>query len=164
MKKAITLFALFALFSATYSATNSNFSNPAKNSVKASDVYIPIGSTGQKISLQQLSEISMKDLQTLTGRKMKLMEKIAFKSGQKRLRDNINRDGTLDKRFLKKINKADDVTKGFHLGGFALGFLLFLIGVLIAYLIKDDKKSARVKWAWIGAALSLVLIIILAAI
>lgn len=136
----------------------------SKPSVKASDIYIPIGSTGQKISLQQLSEISMKDLQTLTGRKMKLAEKIAFKSGQKKLRDNINRDGTLDKRFLKKINKADDVTSGFHLGGFALGFLLFLIGVLIAYLIKDDKKSARIKWAWIGAALSLVVIIILAAI
>ncbi len=25
-----------------------------------------------------------------------------------------------------------------------------LIGVLIAYLINDDNKSNRVKWAWIG--------------
>ena len=164
MKKAITLLALFALFSSTYSATNSNFVTLPKNSVKAADIYIPIGATGQKISLLELSEISMQDLQTLTGRKMKLMEKIAFKAGQRKLKNNINRDGTLDKRFLKKINKAEDVTKGFHLGGFALGFLLFLIGVLIAYLIKDDKKSARVKWAWIGAALSLVIIIILSAI
>jgi hypothetical protein len=31
-----------------------------------------------------------------------------------------------------------------------LGFLLGLIGVLIAYLIKDDKKRNRVKWAWLG--------------
>ncbi len=135
-----------------------------KQPVKASEVYIPIGSTGQQISLQELSEISMKDLQTLTGRKMKFMEKIAFKSGQKKLRKNINRDGTLDQDFLKKINRADDLTAGFHLGGFALGVLLFLIGVLIAYLIKDDKKASRVKWAWIGAAISLVLIIIFAAI
>jgi hypothetical protein len=155
----------FFILAATFFLTNGNSTSVLpKPSVKASDVYIPIGSTGQKISLQQLSEISMNDLQTLTGKKMKFMEKIAFKSAQRKLKNNINRDGTLDKRFLKKMTKAADVTSGFHLGGFALGLLLFLIGVLIAYLINDDLKSSRVKWAWIGAAISLILIIIFAAI
>ena len=37
-----------------------------------------------------------------------------------------------------------------HLGGFALGFFIGLIGVLIAYIIEDDYKRNRVKWAWIG--------------
>ena len=48
----------------------------------------------------------------------------------------------------------------FNLGGFALGFLLGLIGVLIAYLINDDKKSDRVKWAWIGLAAWIVILIL----
>jgi len=43
-----------------------------------------------------------------------------------------------------------------------LGFLLNLVGVLIAYLIKDDYKSNRVKWAWIGLGLNIGLTLILA--
>ena len=48
------------------------------------------------------------------------------------------------------MGSSADLTSGFHLGGFALGFLIGPIGVLIAYLIDDDKKRNRVKWAWIG--------------
>ena len=43
--------------------------------------------------------------------------------------------------------------EGFQAGGFFLGFLLGLIGVLITYLINDDQKRNRVKWAWIGFAI-----------
>jgi hypothetical protein len=46
---------------------------------------------------------------------------------------------------------------------FALGFLLGLIGLLIAYLINDDYKHNRVKWAWIGFGIVVVLNIILIA-
>ena len=131
--------------------------------LKASEVFIPIGQSGEKISLMDLSEINMKDLQSLTGKKMNFSEKVAFKAAQRQLRKNIRPDGTLDAGFVKKMENAQDVTSGFHLGGFALGFLLWLLGVLIAYLINDDKKKSRVKWAWIGAAVSTVLGIVIAA-
>ena len=49
---------------------------------------------------------------------------------------------------------------GFHAGGFFLGLLLGLIGVLIAYLINDDKHRNRVKWAWIGWGVIVVLVLI----
>ena len=65
------------------------------------------------------------------------------------------------KRIEKYFNKAAEGGGGFHIGGFALGFLLGLIGVLIAYLINDDKKKERVKWSWIGC-LVLVVILLLA--
>ena len=164
MKKAITLFALIAFFSATYSATNSNFVAPAKNPVKASEVYLPVGMNGQLISLLDLSQIRVKDFENLTGKKMKLVDKIGFKIGQRGLKKSINSDGSFNKTKIDKYFSRADVTSGFHLGGFALGFLLSIIGVLIAYLIKDDKKQARVKWAWIGFAVSLVIILIAAVI
>src|SRR5215471_201068 len=67
--------------------------------LRASEVFIPIGNTGQLISLQELSTISMKDLQTLVGKKVSFSEKLVFKSGQKKLRSFINSDGTLNQNF-----------------------------------------------------------------
>jgi hypothetical protein len=66
-----------------------------------------------------------------------------FKAAKRQLKKDISTDGTIDsKRIAKHIKKADG-TSGFHIGGFALGFLLVLTGVLIAYFINDDNKSNR---------------------
>ena len=117
--------------------------------IKASDVLVPVGNSGKLISLQELSVISTKDMQTLTGQKMSLAEKIAFRAAQRNLRSSIHRDGTLDKKF-------GVMGGGIHWGGLALGFFLSLIGVLIAYLIKGDNGKARVRWAWIGALIGFI--------
>ena len=164
MKKTIFLSTLIAFLSASSSATSSTFIIPVKNPVKATEVYLPVGKNGQLISLMDLSQIRVKDLETFTGKKMKLVEKINFKIGQRELKRSINSDGSFNKKKIEKYFSKADVTSGFHLGGFALGFLLSIIGVLIAYLIKDDKKQPRVKWAWIGFAISLVIILIAAVI
>ena len=158
MKKAITLFALIASFYATYSATNSNFVKPAKNSVKATEVYLPVGKKGELISLMELSQIKVKDYETLTGKKMKFINKVNFKIGQRQLKKSINPDGTFSQKKVEKyFTKAATGLAGFNLGGFALGLLLSLIGVLIAYLITGDNKKNRITWAWIGAAISLII-------
>ena len=158
MKKLMILFLAFLFLSNSFA--NISILTPPK---KASELFIPIGTTGQKISLMELSQINQTDLQTFTGRKMGIMEKIAFKAAQKELKNNINPDGTFNKRFAKKLEKRSEGTTGFHAGGFFLGFLLGPIGVLIAYLIKDDKKRNRVKWAWIGWGAWVAIIIIIAA-
>jgi hypothetical protein len=154
-KKFVILVAALLFLSGSFA--NSIIERPSR---KASEIFIPIGATGQKISLLELSQISMDNLQALTGRKMDLMERIAFKAGQKKLKKSINADGTFDKKFAKRLEKNAEGTSGFHAGGFFLGFLLGLIGVLIAYLIKDDKKRNRVKWAWIGFGIWVVIVII----
>jgi hypothetical protein len=82
-----------------------------------------------------------------------------LKKGQKKLQASIADDGTINNKKLRKAFSGD-ITEGFHLGGFALGLFLFLIGVLIAYLIKDGNHEVRVKWAWIGAAVAALLYII----
>jgi hypothetical protein len=162
MKKILFLSAAMFLLASSFASTDVVVKPSV---VKASEIFIPIGNTGQKISLLDLSRMSIKDVQQFTGKKMKLADRMMFKAAQRQLKKNINPDGTLDKnRIAKNLKKASDGTTGFHIGGFALGFLLGLIGVLIAYLINDDKKSNRVKWAWIGLAIWVVIVIIAVAV
>ena len=86
MKKTFILFLLIAVVSSTYSSTNSIPVSSTNPSIKATDVYVPIGKNGQLISLMDLSEISVKDFEKLSGKKMKMMEKVNFKMKQRELK------------------------------------------------------------------------------
>jgi hypothetical protein len=97
----------------------------------------------------ELSTISVKEFQILVNRKMKFFDRLAFKAGQKKF----------DKNFKKYFSGKS----GFHAGGFALGFFLLLIGVLIAYVINDDYKKNRVKWTWLGFSISIAIWTLVAA-
>ncbi len=160
MKKLLLLFISTLLFSGVF-ATSESVIKPVLN---AKNIYLPVGKTGQKISLMELSQISLRDFETLTNRKMKFFDRLAFKAGQRKLQKNIATDGTVKKKLDRILNKYFAGGSGFHAGGFFLGLLLGLIGVLIAYLIRDDKKRNRVKWAWIGwgAWVAILLIFIVA--
>jgi hypothetical protein len=130
--------------------------------IKASDIRIPLNNTGKFISLQELADLKVADYEKLSGKKMNWIHRLEFKLAQRKLRRSINEDGTINNRKLAEMaGKRADGETGFHVGGFALGFLLGLIGILIAYLINDDKKSNRVKWAWIGLAAWLVIFLLL---
>jgi len=156
MKKLIVLCVSASLFF-TSNATSTILTPPKLN---AKDVLVPVGKLGNKISVMELSRISTGDYQQLTGDKMNLFDKLSFKITQHKLRQSINRDGTFNRKAMAKFFGGE---YGFHVGGFALGFLLGLIGVLIAYLIKDDYKPNRVKWAWIGFGIGLIISIIIVA-
>src|SRR4026207_2570608 len=66
MKKILLLSAAIFLLTAGFASNNA----AKKPAVKASEVFIPIGNTGQKISLLDLSRMSVKDVQNFTGKKM----------------------------------------------------------------------------------------------
>jgi hypothetical protein len=153
MKKTLSLF-MACFIIAISIASAPVMKGPKDGKVYASEVFIPIGKTGSKISLLELSTISRSDLEARSGKKMDFITRKTFKSSQRKLKKLIEEDGTINNKNLQNANSAGDGidgTTGFHLGGFALGFFLFLLGVLIAYLINDGKKQNRVKWAWIGA-------------
>lgn len=163
MKKISTLLMAFAiLFSTTISAATFPTKPPVETpALNAKNIMLPVGNTGNTISLMDLAYISVKDFETISNKKLKIWDKAAFKMGQKQLRSKLNSDGTIKQDVAKKLaKKMADGETGFHLGGFALGFLLGLIGVLIAYLINDEKKSNRVKWAWIGLAAYVVIFLV----
>ena len=121
-----------------------------KEPIKASEIFLPVGNHGYQISVLTLSQISIRDFETLNGGKLSLNWKIVFKLAQKKLKKKISPDSSLNDKKLALFFRKTINEKGFHLGGFSLGFWLSSIGVLIAYLINDNKKRRRVKWAWIG--------------
>jgi hypothetical protein len=129
--------------------------------VYASQVMIPVGKTGKTISLLELSSINIHELQALTGKKMTRAERWAFKRSQVKLRKNINADGTISgKKMQKFFRKSTGPETGFHGVGFLLGFFVGVVGVILAYVINDESdKKNRVRWAWIGFIISVVLTI-----
>jgi hypothetical protein len=156
MKKMIVLLGLTAVFTSAYSTTTLTPTTKAR--LRADEVYLPVGTTGHMISLMDLSRISVKDFETLSGRKMKFLDKINFKLGQRELKKSINRDGTFNKKSIEKyLTKPAGPGGGFSLTGLLLGLLLSLLGVLIAYVIAGSDKRSRVTWAWIGAAISFII-------
>ena len=158
MRKILVLFTTILFIT----AASASF-NLVKPPLKASDVFLFVSKSGEKISLMDLSRMKASRFEELTGKKLNVFNRLGFKLAQRNLRNAIHSDGTVDsKKFEKFAQKADGET-GFHLGGFALGFLLGLIGVIIAYVIKDEKKRNRVKWAWIGFGIYVVLYIIILA-
>ena len=160
MKKTAIFLFLLVTFDVAFTTTL----NTAKPPLKASEIYFPLGKSGELISLQDLSVIKIKEFETLTGKKMKFFDKVGFKLSQNKLRNSINLDGTFSRKKIEKyFRKMADGTTGFHSGGFFLGLLVGLIGVIIAYIIKDEKKKNRVKWAWIGWAVWVVIALILVA-
>jgi len=161
MKKFFALFAAVTFFVSSFAtSTPSTAKEPV---IHTDQVFIPVGKTGKTISLFDLSKISIKELQKLTGQKMNFWDKTKFRIAQKKLRDNMNLDGTISnnniQKALQKQKKGGE--SGFHFGGFALGFFLGAIGVIIAYVINDDYKKNRVKWSWVGFGIALVINIIL---
>ena len=158
MRKIITFFVAVMLLASSFASTPVTVTPGV---MYASQIMIPIGKDGKNISLLELSKISKADLEKMTGKKMSGIQAMAFKGAQKKMNKGIDNKGVVTNKKMQKAFTSGDT--GFNIGGFALGFLLGLIGVLIAYIINDDKKQNRRKWAWIGFGVFLVLYIILIA-
>jgi len=150
MKKFIALILTTAILNAGIAVT------PAADGAKpinATHVMIPIGKTGNKISLAEFSKLKPQEYEKLANVKLNFFDRMKYNRAMKKLRNSIAEDGTIkNKKLAENLRSAgtDDFTEDFHLGGAALGVLLGPIGVLIAYLIDDENKSTRIKWAWIG--------------
>ena len=158
MKKLLLLLTAFCLLTTSFAAFEIK---PAAK--KANEIFLPVGKD-MRISLMDLSVITVKDFEKLTGKHLNFIDRIGFKAGQKKLRKSISSDGTINnKRLLKFVNGDGDHSTGFHVGGFLLGFFLGLIGIVIAYVAggDDDVKRNRAKWAWIAFGTYVVIILAL---
>jgi hypothetical protein len=101
--------------------------------------------------IKRFLELTPKQYEELTGKDMKLSQKVSFKLAQWKIKRMLKKGKTVD---LMSMTKKGIDTSDFNIAGFLLGFFLSLIGVLIAYLIGGDDI---IKWAWLGAGLSLII-------
>lgn len=139
---------------------------PSKGpSLNAYEILLPVGTTGKWISLMELSTIRVKEFEALNGKKLSFFEKIGFRLSQRKLRSEINGDGTITKKTWQTYaGKVAEGSSDFHAGGFFLGLLLNIYAIPIVYLIKDENRKRRIRWMWVGLGIiaSLLFLIILA--
>jgi hypothetical protein len=115
--------------------------------LKADDVFITLPGTSIILSLADYVKLKPADIKKLSGQRLTLKETISFKITQRQIKKTIRKDGTVDLlAFYKKSGKPFK----WHWGGFFLGLLLPIVGLVIAALIKDDKKRDRANSAAIG--------------
>jgi hypothetical protein len=138
-------FLCFLLLTGTlysYSSTIISLKEP-----KAYDVFFTLPGTSISLSLADYTKLKPSDFRVLTGKKLTLKETISFKITQRQINKTIKKDGTVD---LLAFHKKSSKPFKWHWGGFFLGLLLPIVGLLLAALIKDDKKKDRANSAAIG--------------
>lgn len=134
------------------------FLQPGQAVAAASVVVLPSSTPATEpvdpanaLLVQEFLKLTPKRYHELTGKKMKMSQKISLKLAQMKVKKMLKKGKTVD---LISLTKKGIDTSDFNIGGFLLGIFLFLIGVLIAYLIGGDDL---IKWAWIGAGVVAIL-------
>ena len=116
--------------------------------------------TTKTLTVDQVLSMDAHAFSKAIGHRMTLRERLSFQVARRGLREAIHDnelrgDAPVDLRQLMA-----DGEKGFQFGGFVLGLLLGLIGVLIGYLMKRDKgfiRSAWIGWSvWVAIVIAVV--------
>ena len=110
-----------------------------------STVSTPNPSPFAGMTVKDFLSLTPKKYAELTGKKLSLSQKISLKIAQARVKKLAKKNKDIQ---LMNFTQGIDTTD-FSIGGFVLGLLLGIIGVLIAYLIGDQ---AVIKWSWYGFA------------
>lgn len=102
-----------------------------------------------KMKLEDFLSLTPKKYKELTGERLTIPQRISLKLAQKKMKQAIKESKVAD----EKIQGSAIDTSDFNIGGFILGLILPVVGLLIAYLIDDEEV---IKWAWIGFGIFLV--------
>jgi len=109
-------------------------------------------SLGPGISLSLADYILLKgsDFKKLTGCKLNWKEAMAFKIAKKKIKKVVKKDGTAD---MLALDKRPKKPFKWNWGGFFLGLLLPVLGLIITAFFKDEQRKSRIDSAGIGACI-----------
>ena len=140
--------------------------------VKAGMIYVPANSTDNaksgktsvanafgQLEAKTFLSLTPAKVQEMTGTKLTLGQKVSLKMAQLQVKKQLKKGQDVNMAEMGK--KAGE---GINWLWVLIGFVLGLIGVLIAYLTREGKDDGRVKGAWIGFGIFMVLWIILLAV
>ena len=139
----------------SYSAVTIRFKDP-----KADQVFITLTGTGISMNLTAYIQLKPLDIKRLTGHRLTLKETIVFKITQKRIKKTIKKDGSVD---IIAFNKQAKEPFKFNWGGFLLGLLLPVLGLIVTAFFKDDQRKNRITSAAIGTLIACVAFVIIVA-
>jgi hypothetical protein len=122
------------------------FITPVSTVVPTGPAVTPKPSPFAGMTVKQFLALTPKEYEKLSGKKLSISQKVSLKLAQAKVKKMAKQNKQID---LYKMNAGVDTTD-FSIGGFVLGLLLGIIGVLIAYLIGDRSV---IKWSWIGFAI-----------
>ena len=101
-------------------------------------------------------KLSVKDYSLITGKKLRLFEKVSFKIMKMKIKHDLKKNPNLLMTDYYKENKRPFK---FNFLWFLIGMLGFApIGLIIAYLTKQDKD--KIISAWIGTGVIVILAIL----
>ena len=151
MKK--TIFLLLVLLNSNFSHSASSVLEPEK--LMAKNMMIPLYGSKTFINLEDYLELTPKTYRNITGHKMSFKERVKFSISKKIIKKIIRKDGSVSLEKIKKYGIFGDWK--WHWGGFALGFFLSLIGVIVTLFFNDENKWDRF-WTALKTALAVFLI------
>lgn len=116
----------------------------------------------EAITVESFISLSGKEFKELNGGKATLKEKFFFQVLKHNLKKEVKRNELSPSHKLNVKSRLAAYDSGFNFGGFALGFFLGFIGVLIAHLISDDPAIRKSSWYGVGAWFAIWIILYLA--
>ena len=136
----LTLLIVCTVYS--YSATTSSF-----KVFQSDPVFINLAGTHISFNLVEYMRLKPSDFTKLAGHKLTWMETIAFKITQRRIKKVIRKDASND---MSAYIKHEKKSFRWHWGGFFLGLLLPVLGLIITAFFKDAQRKNRIDSAAIG--------------
>ena len=124
---------------------------------KPEQISITIPGTDETINLAEYVKLKASDLKGFIGKNLTLKKRIVFRINQKRIKKTIRKDGTVD---MIAYEKAAKEPFKWHWGGFFIGLLVPILGMVIAAFIKDDQRKNRTTSACIGTLVACIAFII----
>lgn len=105
-----------------------------------------------QLTVEDILTKNRKAIERKIGKKLKLKERLALKLMKRNLKKQLKKGKS--KEELKAALANDN--SNFNIGAFFLGFLLGLIGILLAYIFMRD----HVRSAWIGFGIWIAILLI----
>ena len=140
MKQLLYVTFLLTLYTTGYTATPSNPLICSVDVSVAEDPKPPVNEQVRIMQMKKFVEMTPAGYERLSGKKMHVLQKIAFKLSQKRMKNMLRSYRYGNVSVLQKIS------------WFLRGMLFGPFAVLLAYIFTTEDNRELIKWAWFGFA------------